>query len=61
MLIEFLTHYETSNELVSEMLAYMQENEETPEDAAIYFLKQKPGIWKAWVPEDIAKKVEAAF
>ncbi|HBN51526.1 MAG: ABC transporter substrate-binding protein [Rhodospirillales bacterium] len=60
-LIEFLTHYETSNAMVSEMLAYMQENEEKPEDAALYFLKEKPDVWKAWVPEKVAERVEAAL
>ncbi|MAL38425.1 ABC transporter substrate-binding protein [Thalassospira sp.] len=60
-LIEFLTHYETSNALVSEMLAYMQENNEKPEGAALYFLKQKPDVWKAWVPEKVAARVEAAL
>jgi glycine betaine/proline transport system substrate-binding protein len=60
-LIEFLTHYETSNAMVSEMLAYMQENEEKPEDAALYFLKEKPDVWKAWVPEKAAERVEAAL
>ena len=59
-LINFLTNYETSNALVSEMLAYMQENGEKPEDAALYFLKEKPGVWKAWVPEKVAERVEAA-
>ncbi|NIZ02472.1 ABC transporter substrate-binding protein [Thalassospira lucentensis] len=60
-LIKFLTKYETSNALVSEMLAYMQENEEKPEDAARYFLKQKPEVWKSWVPENVAKNVESAL
>jgi glycine betaine/proline transport system substrate-binding protein len=47
--------------MVSEMLAYMQENEEKPEDAALYFLKEKPDVWKAWVPEKVAERVEAAL
>ncbi|MFH1804510.1 MAG: ABC transporter substrate-binding protein [Pseudomonadota bacterium] len=57
-LIAFLTHYETSNELVSEMLAYMQDNEKTPEDAALYFLQNHDDIWKSWVPETVAQQVE---
>ncbi|WP_412776421.1 ABC transporter substrate-binding protein [Thalassospira lucentensis] len=60
-LITFLTNYETSNALVSEMLAYMQENDEKPDGAARYFLKQKPDIWKSWVPESVAQKVESAL
>lgn len=60
-LIEFLTNYETSNALVSEMLAYMQENNEKPDGAATYFLKSKPDVWKDWVPEDVAARVESAL
>ncbi|MBX2830645.1 MAG: ABC transporter substrate-binding protein [Rhodospirillales bacterium] len=60
-LIDFLTQYETSNALVSEMLAYMQENNEKPDGAAMYFLKSKPDVWKAWVPDDVAARVESAM
>lgn len=60
-LVTFLTHYETSNSLVSEMLAYMQENNEKPEGAALYFLQQKPEIWKPWVPDAVAERVQSAL
>lgn len=60
-LISFLTNYETSNALVSEMLAYMQENNEKPDGAAMHFLKSKPDVWKAWVPADVAARVESAM
>ncbi|MCC9622671.1 ABC transporter substrate-binding protein [Thalassospira sp. MA62] len=60
-LIDFLTKYETSNALVSEMLAYMQENNEKPDGAAAYFLKQKPEIWKSWVSDEVAARVESAL
>lgn len=56
-LIDFLSHYHTSSALVSEMLAYMQENHKKPEDAAMRFLKEKPDVWKSWVPDDVAKRV----
>jgi glycine betaine/proline transport system substrate-binding protein len=56
-LIDFLSHYHTSSALVSEMLAYMQENHKKPEDAAMHFLKEKPDVWKSWVPDDVAKRV----
>lgn len=60
-LIEFLTRYETSSAVVSEILAYMQANDKEPDDAALYFLRQKPEIWKRWVSEAVAQKVENAL
>ena len=60
-MINFLTKYETSNALVSEMLAYMQENNEKPDGAAMHFLKSKADVWKAWVPDDVAARVESAM
>jgi glycine betaine/proline transport system substrate-binding protein len=39
----------------------MEENNTKEGDAAIYFLKEYPDTWKAWIPEDIAQKVEQAL
>ncbi len=57
-LTEFLSHYHTSSALVSEMLAYMQDEGEKPEGAAEHFLKEKQDIWTKWVPEDVAERVK---
>ena len=54
---EFLRDYETSNDLVSELLAYMQETEETPEAAALHFLENYRDTWSGWVPEEVAARV----
>ena len=56
--VEFLKNYKTSSKLTSEALAYMQDNEATPEDAARYFLKEHEVIWVKWVPTEIAEKVK---
>lgn len=61
-LVEFLTAYETSNALVSQALAYMQENENaTADDAALNFLKTKPEVWSRWVPAEVAERVKAGL
>jgi glycine betaine/proline transport system substrate-binding protein len=60
-LVEFLTKYETSGKLTSEILAYMQDNKAEAEDAAVHFLKTKPDIWTKWVPADVAAKVTASL
>lgn len=61
-LVEFLTRYETSNALISEALAYMQEKEGAKaEDAARSFLERHPEVWTKWVPDEVAARVEASI
>ena len=57
-LTTFLSHYHTSSALVSEMLAYMQDEGEKPAEAAKYFLKNKQDVWTKWVPADVAQRVK---
>lgn len=58
---KFLTAYETTGTMVSEALAYMQENKATPDQAAADFLKSHPEVWTKWVPAEVATKVKAAL
>ena len=58
---EFLSNYETSSTITSEALAYMQENDAEPRDAAVYFLNEYQDLWTEWVPEDVASDVLAAI
>ncbi|MFZ7120005.1 MAG: ABC transporter substrate-binding protein [Eubacteriaceae bacterium] len=58
---EFLNNYETNSALTSEALSYMQDNEATTDETAIWFLKEHEEIWIKWVPEDIATKVKEAL
>lgn len=59
--VEFLKKYTTSSSITSEALAYMQEKNVDTDEAAKWFLQTKKDIWKQWVSEEIAKKVEAAL
>ncbi len=59
--VEFLKHYQTSSQLTSEALAYMQDNEVGTKEAAKWFLKEHEELWTAWVPAEIAQKVKAAL
>ncbi|WP_068676803.1 ABC transporter substrate-binding protein [Oceanobacillus sp. Castelsardo] len=58
---EFLSNYQTSTVLTGEALLYMQENEATPEEAALWFLENNEEVWTEWLPEAIAKKVKSAL
>jgi glycine betaine/proline transport system substrate-binding protein len=42
------------------MLAYMQENDASAEDAAVHFLKTSED-WTKWVPADVAERVKASL
>ncbi|WP_307794933.1 ABC transporter substrate-binding protein [Alkalihalobacillus sp. BA299] len=56
---EFLRNYETSSEIVSHSLAYMQKNEASTEEVALWFLQEYEDLWTQWVPSEIAEKVKA--
>jgi glycine betaine/proline transport system substrate-binding protein len=60
-LMEFFGNYRTSNQLVSEALAYIQEHDSTPEEAADDFLRTREDVWTQWVDEETAERVRAAL
>ncbi len=60
-LVEFLKRYETSNQLVSELLAFMQDNDAEVEEAAVHFLKNYADVWTQWVPAEVAARVQASL
>lgn len=58
---EFLKNYQTSSALTNEALAYMQENEVGPEEAARWFLAEHEELWTGWVPAEVAARVKEAL
>ncbi len=60
-LLDFLEKYETSREQNIQLLLYVDKYNGDKEKAVVAFMKQKPDVWKQWVPDDVAKKVEAAL
>lgn len=60
-IVSFLKNYKTDSALTSAALAYMQDNDATSRDTAIWFLKENRDLWTQWVPADVAGKVEAAI
>lgn len=59
--IVFLEAYETTNAEVSASLAFMRDNNATPEDAALWFLRENSDVWGAWVAPEVAARVTAAL
>ena len=61
---EFISNYETTTEITSEMINWMVN--EAPDDAeeadaAIWFLENHEDIWTQWLPEDVASNVQTAL
>ncbi|MCY4372995.1 MAG: hypothetical protein OXC31_04420 [Spirochaetaceae bacterium] len=60
-MIDFLTKYAVDQILVSQMLAYMRDNEVDAAAAAAYFLETQTDLWTAWVSDDVAGRVQASL
>jgi len=56
--VDFLSNYETSNDLTEEALNYMEDTDASAEEAAIWWMKEYEEIWTTWVDEDVAEKVK---
>lgn len=50
-----------SNATVNGLLAWMNDKQANGNDAAMHFLRTQPEVWKAWVNEDVAAKVQASL
>ena len=57
----FLSKMQVPNDKISEVLAWGDDNKATPEDVAVYFLKNYEPIWTTWVPADVADKIRASL
>lgn len=58
---DYLNKRSWKNDTVSQLMAWMSENQATGEEGAKYFLKKNPDLWSQWVSEDAAKKIRAAL
>lgn len=59
--MDYMKVRQWDNGTVAKVLAWMEENHASTEDAAKYFLETFPEIWTPWVAPDIAGKVKAAL
>lgn len=60
-IVEFLSNYETSSALTEAALEYMEENDVSAEEAALWWMKEYEDIWTNWVDTEIAEKVKNAI
>ncbi|MEM9221089.1 MAG: ABC transporter substrate-binding protein [Pseudomonadota bacterium] len=57
----FFDAYSTTSSQTSEALAFMHDNDASPEEAADAFLRTQPDVWSAWIPQDAATRVSNAI
>ncbi|WP_459614783.1 ABC transporter substrate-binding protein [Bordetella sp. 2513F-2] len=60
-LTEFLSKVSIPLPEVDQTLAHMEESGDDARAVAQWFLQNKPDVWKAWVPADVAERVQAAL
>jgi glycine betaine/proline transport system substrate-binding protein len=58
---KFLHNYSTSSAITSDFLAYMEKNNATPRETAVWFLNNYRELWTTWVPSDVSEKVKASL
>lgn len=60
-LLDLLDKYETTYDQNIQLLQYLSKYAGNKDKAVIAFMKDKPDIWKAWLPDDVIKKVDTAL
>jgi glycine betaine/proline transport system substrate-binding protein len=58
---EYFTKRGFKNNDMNQVLAWMEDNQADGEEAMFHFLEEYPQIWKAWLPQDVAQKVQDAL
>lgn len=61
VVMDYLGRRAWTNDVVNSLLAWMNENQATNEDAARHFLETNPNLWKSWLAPEVAGKVQAAL
>ncbi|MBA1202764.1 ABC transporter substrate-binding protein [Pseudomonas capeferrum] len=60
-LVAFFEKVDLPIDLLNKALARMSETRQPPEAAAHAFLRDNPDVWKPWLPDEVARKVEASL
>ncbi|MFW6231984.1 MAG: ABC transporter substrate-binding protein, partial [Spirochaetota bacterium] len=55
--VEFLSNYHTSVAVNNEFLNVLDEEVDNAEEAAIWFLENREGVWTDWVSDEVADNV----
>lgn len=58
---DFLLAWEFTAESYLDTAEWMDANEETPQNAAFWFLRNRRAVWSSFLPADIVERVDAAL
>ena len=59
--MEFFDRWDYTVASQNELVLWLDENNAATEDGAIHFLRTRRDVWSAWVPDDVAERVDAAL
>jgi glycine betaine/proline transport system substrate-binding protein len=59
--MDYLTKRSWSNETVSQLMAWMTDNQASGEEGAKRFLEENEDMWSKWVSPEAAEKIKAAL
>lgn len=59
--VAFLEKFMIPTEDLNKISAYMEENNVEADRAALWFFANYQDLWRSWVPDDVAEKVEQAL
>lgn len=59
--VEYFSNRVFPGSVMNSMLVYMADEQAGGEDAAVEFLLRHPDLWKTWVSDEAAAKIEAAL
>lgn len=60
-LVDTFSKVDLPIDTLNKTLARMSETRQAPREAALAFLRDNPAVWKAWLPGEVASKVEAGL
>ncbi|CAH0529676.1 ABC transporter substrate-binding protein [Vibrio hippocampi] len=58
---QYLSQRGLTNQQMSQLLAWMEDNQADAEEAMFYFLETYPELWKPWVSPQAAQRIETAL
>ncbi|WP_071872552.1 ABC transporter substrate-binding protein [Atopomonas hussainii] len=60
-LLAFLQKVNIPTETLNGLLAWAEDEGAEADEAAQFFLKEHPELWQAWLPQDVAQRVQQAL
>ena len=60
-IVDFLSQYATMLDENNDILAYLDDHDGDAKTAAVYFLQTYPEVWREWVPEEVATRIQVAL